>query len=124
MLPAYRRHFGQASETLALKYLRRSGVKLIARNYQCRAGEIDLIVRDGETVVFVEVRFRNNRQFGSPIESVTPTKRSKIVRCARHFLLHNPELAGFDCRFDIVGISPHSNCLGYKIEWLESAFTE
>ena len=123
ILPGQRRRFGLASETLAMKFLRRQGMQLIARNYQCRSGEIDLIVGKGETIVFVEVRFRKNRQFGSPIESVTPAKQEKIIRCARHFQLNNPQLAGCDFRFDIIGISQDKNCAGYAIEWLENAFT-
>ena len=126
LLPAHRKNFGLSNETLALKYLRRQGLQLITRNYQCRAGEIDLIVSEGETIVFVEVRFRGNRQFGSPIESVTRAKQTKIIRCARHFLLNNPQLATGNFRFDIIGISNSSssrNRRGYEIEWLPNAFT-
>ena len=117
-----RRRLGLASEALALNFLRRQGLKLLARNYQCRAGEIDLIARQEETIVFVEVRFRKNQRYGTPIESVTPAKQRKIIRCARHFLMHNPQFAGCDCRFDIVGITRGKSCRGYRIEWLENAF--
>ena len=120
--PGQRRRLGMASENLALKFLRRRGMELLVRNYQCRVGEIDLIVRKGTTIAFVEVRFRKNRSYGSPIESVTPAKQSKIILCARHFLMRNPQLADYDFRFDIVGIGQNKNCSGYQIEWLENAF--
>jgi len=111
-----------ASETLALTFLRRQGMKLLVRNYHCRAGEIDLIVRNDATIVFVEVRFRKNVRYGSPIESVTAAKQARIVHCARHYLMRNPQLACCNYRFDIVGIRQHGNTSGNQIEWLQNAF--
>lgn len=122
ILPAQRRRLGMASETLALRFLRRQGMELLVRNYHCRTGEIDLIVRSGGTIVFVEVRFRKNSHYGSPIESVTPAKQTKIVRCARHYLMRNPQLGSCNYRFDIIGISQNGSIKGFQIEWLKNAF--
>ena len=122
LLSGQRRHVGLNAETLAVKFLRRKGMRLITRNYHCRHGEIDLIVRHGNLIVFVEVRFRSNRHFGTAIESVTAAKRSKIIYCARHFMMRNPRLNGHDIRFDIIGICHDERCQGFEIDWLENAF--
>ncbi len=120
--PSHRRHLGNFVETLALNFLQRKGLRLLARNYQCRAGEIDLIVLQGNTLVFVEVRYRSTSSYGSAIESVTRSKQAKIVRCARHFVMRYPNHSRRNLRFDIVGISKTGNSAAYQIEWLENAF--
>jgi putative endonuclease len=118
----YRRRFGQSREGLAARYLAQSGLRLLNRNYQCRVGEIDLIARDGETLVFIEVRYRQDDSHGSALESVTPAKQRKIVRCARYFLMKHPQLSNLPCRFDIVGICPDAVHPGIRFDWLRNAF--
>jgi putative endonuclease len=123
ILPSQRRNLGKAHETLAIKFLQRKGLQLVTRNYQCRGGEIDLIAKQGNTLIFVEVRYRKASLFGSAIESVTRSKQAKIIRCARHYLMRHPKLSGCDLRFDIVGICQNGNSRGYRVEWLDNAFT-
>ena len=94
-------HFEQVAE----RYLAARGMRIRERNYSCRVGEIDLIMEDGGTVVFVEVRFRESASHGSPLESITPRKQAKIIRAASNYLLHQPELGERPCRFDAIGIT-------------------
>lgn len=90
---------GALAEQQAADYLIRQGLHVLARNWRVRGGEIDLICREGETLVFVEVRLRKNRQFGGAAESITATKQARIVLAARHYLAGKPEQP---CRFDVV----------------------
>jgi putative endonuclease len=108
---------GVEFEDLALAYLQRQGLRLQARNYTCRMGEIDLVLLDGATVVFVEVRQRSDRTFGGAAESITGRKRSKIIATARHFLARQPSLPA--CRFDAVLIDGAG-----RIDWIRDAFGE
>lgn len=105
---------GAAAEARAAEHLQDAGLVLIERNYRCRGGEIDLVMRDGGTWVFVEVRERNNPAFGGAAASITPGKQARLIRAARHYLSRHRLDA--PCRFDAVLIdSGH-------IEWLRSAF--
>jgi putative endonuclease len=108
---------GLQAEDLAAAYLQRRGLKLRARNYSCRLGEIDLVLLDGDTVVFVEVRQRSNRAFGGAAESITARKRTKLVAAARHFLARERALPA--CRFDAVLVDGEGH-----IEWIRDAFGE
>ena len=94
---------GQAGEDLACAHLVDSGMRILARNYRCRVGEIDLVARDGETLVFVEVKERSGRSHGAAIEAVTPLKRRRIVRAARHYAAGHGGLE-LAVRFDVVAI--------------------
>lgn len=78
---------GQAAEDLAAAHLQAAGLRLLARNHLCRFGEIDLICREGEVVVFVEVRQRRSERFGGAAASITTRKRLRIWRAARHYLM-------------------------------------
>jgi putative endonuclease len=107
---------GQLAEDLAAGYLKRQGLKLISSNYRCRFGEIDLIMQDGQTLVFVEVRMRSNPSFGSAAESITPAKQKKLTVTAQHYMQQHGEK---NSRFDAVimsSLSPEG------IEWLRNAF--
>lgn len=109
---------GEQAETLAAEYLRRQGLQISERNYQCRFGEIDLIARDGATVIFVEVRHRASEAYGGAAASITPAKREKLLKTARHYLAGINPLP--PCRFDallVTGDPP-------QIEWLHNAFGE
>jgi len=104
---------GAAAEALAASYLVACGLTIVQRNYRCRGGEIDLIARDGEILVFVEVRLRRNRAFGTAAESITAAKRRRLRLAARHYLArlgHEPP-----CRFDAVLLDALETA---TIEWL------
>ena len=91
---------GQAAEARALAWLQARGLRCLARNYRCRLGEIDLIMQDGDTVVFVEVRHRRHSRFGTAAESITPRKCQKLRLTAEHYLQSLTALPV--CRFDAV----------------------
>ena len=98
-----RRSSGAWGEELALRYLERRGYRLVERNYRTRYGELDLVLREGDTLVFVEVKLRRTTGFGDPLEAVTPHKQAKIRSLAEHYLL-NREPPFDTVRFDVVGI--------------------
>ena len=97
---------GQAAEDLAASFLLGQGLELVERNYRCRFGEIDLIARDGKTLVFVEVRMRTRAEFGGAAESITAAKRLKLTRTARHYLTQLKPMPA--CRFDALLLSSAS----------------
>ncbi len=112
---------GKQAEELACLYLQKQHLKLITQNYHCRRGEIDLIMQDQHTLVFVEVRYRKNARFGSALESVDHRKQAKIITTAEHYLLQNKQPYS-DYRFDIVAIMPSPNKVDPEITWLKNAF--
>jgi putative endonuclease len=98
-----RRRLGEKGEELAAAFLRRRGYSLLVRNYRCLCGEIDLIARDRDTVVFVEVKGKSSARFGSPLEAVTAHKRRRLVRAAAYYLT-SCGLSKALTRFDVVGV--------------------
>ncbi len=95
---------GDRAEDMALAFLERHGYRLLDRNFRYkRLGEIDLVMRHGQTVVFVEVRYRASKYFGSPEASITSTKRHKLRRTAQAYLLTHG-MVHQECRFDVVAI--------------------
>ncbi len=115
-----RRARGDAVETAALGFLQQHGLHLLARNAQARGGELDLVMRDGDTLVFVEVRYRANRGFGGGAASVDAGKRRKLVHAARVFLARHPQHADAPCRFDVIDASGAP--AAPRIDWLRDAF--
>ena len=109
---------GRDAEDLAASFLTHHGLKLIERNYRCRFGEIDLIARDGKTLVFVEVRMRTRADFGGAAESITAAKRLKLTRTARHYLAQLHAMPA--CRFDALLLSGKRAAP----EWVKNAFDE
>ena len=109
---------GAAAEDAALAHLRAAGLQLLARNVRYPFGEIDLVMREGATLAFVEVRFRRSAAFGGAFASVTPAKRRKLARAAQAWLGAHRAHARADCRFDVVAVAPGDDC-----EWLRAAFT-
>lgn len=91
-------------ENVACEYLKKLGYEIIERNFSCPQGEIDIIAKDGKTVVFVEVRSRNGTQFGLPEESVDFVKRRKIVRTAKYWISAHGRESGYGCRFDVIAV--------------------
>lgn len=109
---------GRRAEDLAARYLGRHGLEEIARNVRCRAGEIDLIMRDGDTLVFVEVRYRRSDRFGSAAETVGPAKRRRLVLAAQYYLQGRRSTS--PARFDVVAVGPGDPAA--RIEWITDAF--
>ena len=110
---------GRQAEDLAARFLEKKKLRIIARNYRCRGGEIDLVCRDGKVLVFVEVRLRQSTAFGGAAASVTAIKQRRIILAAQHFLMTNA-LTNDDCRFDCILMNGTS---GNDIEWLRDAFS-
>ncbi|NHZ95098.1 YraN family protein [Massilia sp. CCM 8734] len=104
---------GQLWEQKALDYLQGQGLRLVEANYRCRGGEIDLILRHGEELVFVEVRQRASASHGGAAASITPAKIGRMVRAAQTYLLRFPHTP--PCRFDVLAID------GERMEWLRNA---
>jgi putative endonuclease len=94
---------GARGETVAARFLRRCGHRIINRNYRCALGEIDLITTDGDTIVFVEVKTRSDDTHADPHESIGAAKRSRLERAAKYFLASRRS-SDFSCRFDVVSI--------------------
>lgn len=111
-------HRGAAAEALAAAFLERRGLAVLERNYRCRLGEIDLIVRDGDTTVFVEVRQRASNAFGGAAASITSKKRMRLLRAARSYLSRLKSMPA--CRFDALLIEGDPP----RIEWIRDAFGE
>lgn len=110
---------GASAEESACRYLLDQGHQLLARNYRCRYGEIDLIMGDGSTIVFVEVRMRSRTDYGSGAESVDARKQGRLLRSAEHYLKrHGTPLAS--CRFDVVSI--HRAGKEDRLKWIRNAF--
>jgi putative endonuclease len=107
---------GSEAEHAAATFLQQKGLKLLERNHATRHGEIDLIMQDGSTLVFVEVRLRSNTGFGGAAMSITPAKQQRIIRTAEHYLQRNGSHAS---RFDVVLMSRID---GRDIEWIQNAF--
>ena len=116
------RDTGEAAERHALDYLTRQGLKLVVANYRSRFGEIDLILRDGDVLVFAEVRMRKNNDFGGARASITPTKQARLIKTANQYLTQFPRPP--QCRFDAVllGASNNGAPNSDTIEWIKNAF--
>jgi len=113
---------GQHAERLAEDFLRRQGLSILARNVRCKGGEIDLIALEGAILVFVEVRLRQNADFGGAAASITRPKQKRIILAARHWLHgEGRRYARHTCRFDALLFNELS---GSHCEWIRAAFME
>lgn len=110
---------GQQAEALASRFLRRRGLTLLARNYRSRGGEIDLVMKERDSLVFVEVRYRRNSAYGRAAETVDARKQRRIVQCARHYLLRHRQTSA-PARFDVVSIEYDKGRT--LIDWVRDAF--
>lgn len=110
---------GRLGESLAARHLEERGLTLLARNYRCRGGEIDLVCRDGKALVFVEVRLRRNAGFGGAGASITASKQRRLILAARHYLSAQGK-HDCDCRFDCVLLDGTSR---ENVEWIRDAFS-
>ena len=108
---------GKKAEDVACGFLQRNGLKLVERNYHCRYGEIDLIMQDDDTLVFVEVRYRGSNKFGDAAESVDANKRRKLIFAANHYL----QKTKFEqtTRFDVIALAPDQSP-----RWICNAFMD
>jgi putative endonuclease len=107
---------GDRFETAARRFLEARGLRVVQANFLCRHGEIDLIMRHGDTVVFVEVRYRGGGAFGGAVASVTFAKRRRLISAAHIWLAGRPYDARRPCRFDVVAFD------GDRVEWIPNAF--
>ncbi|MGM0594978.1 MAG: YraN family protein [Pseudomonadota bacterium] len=110
---------GREAEQLAEKYLCKRGLRLERRNYRCRGGELDLIMHEGQTLVFVEVRYRKHQRFGGALASVDRHKQQRLLHAARHYL----QRTGNDnrpCRIDVVAIAP-GRWGRHSVQWVKNA---
>jgi putative endonuclease len=107
---------GARAEDLCAELLRRAGLKVLARNWRCRHGEIDLVAEERGTLVFAEVRLRRDERFGGAAESITAAKRARLVAAAQLYLAGRPQA---DCRFDVLlldALDPG------RVRWIRNAF--
>lgn len=107
-------NLGAEAERRVAFFLTGQGLALLTQNYHCRFGEIDLVMRDAKTLVFVEVRMRRSEFFGGAAESITRTKQHKIMLTAQHYLQQHGESA---CRFDVVLMDSNQT-----LTWIKNAF--
>lgn len=115
-----RQRSGRDAEALALRHLQAQGLRLLAQNWLCRRGELDLVMLHGDTVVFVEVRYRRHTAWGGALESVDMRKRGKLILAAQHFLQNEARWARHPCRFDVVAINAERH--SPEINWIQNAF--
>lgn len=111
---------GDDFERRACDELERAGLKLLERNYTTRHGELDLVMCDGDTVVFVEVRYRKSASHGDAAASVTGAKQAKLILAAQHWLAAHPQYARRACRFDVVSYDGPMHA--FQRDWLRGAF--
>ena len=113
---------GNQAERQSEQMLLRAGMRLLARNYRCKQGELDLVMRDADTVVFGEVRYRRSARWGSAAETVDWRKQKRVVAAAQHYLLTHPHLANQPCRFDVITAQGNpADPASYQ--WIREAFT-
>ena len=116
---AWAHALGRAAESFAARFLVSKGCVILCERYRCESGEIDLVVRDGDVLAFVEVKARRRRDYGSPVEAVDWRKRRRLIATARHYLRRRAS-QGNACRFDVVSVRVG----GGKAEatWMRDAF--
>lgn len=110
------RETGALYEQKAVSFLEKKGYQIVERNFYSKYGEIDIIARDREYLVFVEVKFRKNAYLGAALEAVTPAKQKRIIRSAMYYIYSNRKLYDTACRFDVLAFE------GEKIFHIENAF--
>lgn len=113
---------GKAAEAIACDHLENNGLQLIDKNFNSRYGEIDLIMRHKDSLVFIEVRYRKNLDYGGAMASVTPTKQQKIIKTALYYM--QKQGREFNARFDVVAITGATGTPNQQlsIEWIQNAF--
>ena len=113
-------NLGQQYEQLALSYLIQQGLLLVQQNYLCKAGEIDLIMREGSTLVFIEVKYRASSAFGGALAAVSRSKQQKLLRSCRWYLQQH-QMSNAPCRIDVLAIE---GAAPYQYQWLKNAILQ
>jgi putative endonuclease len=113
-----RQQLGREAEARAAQLLQQSGFTIVARNFRCRMGELDIVARRSQLLVIAEVRLRSRAQFGGAAHSITAAKRARIVRATRFLLYVRPGLAELSLRFDALLLGAPDG----PIQWIEAAF--
>jgi len=108
---------GEQGEASAISYLIKHNLRLVEQNFRAKQGEIDLIMKEQETLVFIEVRLRSQSSHGSSLESITRAKQRRIIHTATLYLLQEKLYDQVDCRFDVIGIDGEG-----EITWIKDAF--
>jgi putative endonuclease len=106
---------GEAAEEQAHQFLLNNGLTAVCRNYRCQYGELDLIMTDHNSLVIIEVRFRNNNTYGSALESITPRKQARLIATTQHYLSHHKTEQRI--RFDVIALSGDGS-----LQWIKNAF--
>ena len=114
---------GSQFEDRAAQLLRGAGLRVLERNFRCKLGELDLVCREGEVLVFVEVRYRSNPHFASAAASVTPAKQRRLWRTAQFYLQRHGLTDSQACRFDVIAFSGSREEAEDGIQWLKNAIT-
>jgi len=109
---------GHEAESLACDYLQQQGLRLLTRNFRCKLGELDLVMQDHDSLVFVEVKYRTRQDYGHGSEAVDRNKQAKLIRTAQVYLQQHPEYLDSPMRFDVISIDGNRQ----KIHWLANAF--
>lgn len=109
-MPAYKKELGKHGEEIAVKHIKEEGYSLIQTNFRCRLGEIDIIAKDGDYLVFIEVKTRSNYNYGFPAEAINAKKKGTIIKTAQSYLSLKG-LKNIDIRFDVIEvIIDNKNC--------------
>lgn len=112
---------GDFAETIASKYLQAQGLKLLKKNFSCKFGEIDLIMEDHDTLVFIEVRYRKQTNYGHPLDTINYQKQKKIIKAAHYYLMQQTGYNQWPCRIDAVAIHSQT-CSGQdQVQWVKNA---
>ncbi|WOJ98361.1 YraN family protein [Congregibacter brevis] len=113
---------GDEFELRSAELLRSYGLQILASQYRCKGGEIDLIAYDDHRLLFVEVRARRHRSHGGAAASVNRSKQCRIARCAAYFLKCHPQWRHLPCRFDVIAWEPQPAAQSFEARWIQSAF--
>ena len=112
---------GRTAERIARRFLETQGLQLLATNYNCRFGELDLVMQNRRSLVVIEIRYRRNRSFMTPAESIGAAKRKKIAQATMHYIQNNRRYRRRPVRFDVVSLSGPLD--DSRIDWIPGAFT-
>lgn len=115
---------GNKYESRAAAFLQDNGLEILARNFLCKVGELDLVCSQDRELIFVEVRYRSHQSYGGALESITRNKQRKLIRAAQVYLQRHPVYQNWPCRFDVIAFTPAAaGCNEDHVQWLPNAFT-